>query len=345
VYCQASGTPITPTTLIVTVTASPYTLTTALEYNTTYYWMVVATNSYGDAVGSTVSSFTTAAPLNENFSGTFPPANWTRYEGVLDWVTTLTPNTNFMWRQLDWCNVNSPVNISAGIIEWGDTWLVTPPILMGGMYNTLELDIALTEYDTSNPPGATGFDDRFVILIGDGVSWSPANICRDWNNTGSPDVFNNIPYRGMHISISLDSYTGAKYVAFYASSSVFNSINALFLDNVQVTIAPVSVVTPTNVVIQTGTVSGTVTLSWDDMNAPWYGIYGGNNPESLTYLGWTGNISISLTGSSMGFYKVTSGSGTAPGSQLQSRETLPVMVISPEKPIGSVIQQRKNKRK
>ena len=241
IYCQASATPITPTTLITTDNASPYTFTTALEYSTTYYWMVIATNSFGDAVNSTVQSFTTWAPVNETFTSAFPPANWTRYSGELDWVTTLTANTT-LWVQDDWKNVTSPVNKSAKMNVYGSArfgWLISPPIAMTGTGLRLDLEIALTDKDNSNsittdPTGTTGVDDRFIILIGDGNSWSPANVLREWNNTGSANVYNNIPESGSHVFIPLDAYTGIKYIALYGSSSIANADNDLFIDNIRV---------------------------------------------------------------------------------------------------------------
>ncbi len=59
IYCQASNRPITPTALVATVTSPTFTFTTSLEYNSTYYWMVIASNAYGDATGNMVHSFTT----------------------------------------------------------------------------------------------------------------------------------------------------------------------------------------------------------------------------------------------------------------------------------------------
>ncbi|MCB5287590.1 MAG: choice-of-anchor J domain-containing protein, partial [Candidatus Cloacimonetes bacterium] len=58
VYCGAAN---PPTTLLGTATTLSYTPTAALPYNTTLYWMVVATNGTGDATGSPVRSFTTMA--------------------------------------------------------------------------------------------------------------------------------------------------------------------------------------------------------------------------------------------------------------------------------------------
>jgi hypothetical protein len=46
-------------TLYASDVPSPYTLTTALNYNTLYYWTVAAYNGSGTGPGATVRSFTT----------------------------------------------------------------------------------------------------------------------------------------------------------------------------------------------------------------------------------------------------------------------------------------------
>ncbi|MDD4310185.1 MAG: choice-of-anchor J domain-containing protein, partial [Candidatus Cloacimonetes bacterium] len=242
IYMDRSDTPIIPSSLIYTDDASPYTLTTALEYSTTYYWMVVASNNTGDAVDSPVRSFTTIADptvtsINQDFSGTFAPLNWTLYSGQLvDPSSTLTTTTSG-WTWDDWGNVADPVNKSAKMNIFGTSkyWLVTPPITMGGAGFQLELDIALTDYANTNVPESIPADDRFIILIGDGTTWSTANVLREWNNSGSPYVYNDVPTTGAHVTIPLDSYTGVKYIAFYGESTVSgNGDNDFFVDNVRV---------------------------------------------------------------------------------------------------------------
>ena len=83
--------------------------------------------------------------------------------------------------------------------------------------------------------------------------------------------------------------------------------------------APPALNTPTNVIIHKGTIPGTMSIAWDDMQASWYGIYSGTTPSDMTYLGWTTNCSITITEGTNEFIKVTSGNGTAPGIQLLSR--------------------------
>jgi hypothetical protein len=83
--------------------------------------------------------------------------------------------------------------------------------------------------------------------------------------------------------------------------------------------APPALNIPTNVVIEIGTISGTVSIAWDDMQASWYGIYSGSTPAGMTYQGWTTNNNLTITAGSGALFKVTSGNGTAPGTQLPTR--------------------------
>ena len=248
VYCQASTTPVTPSTLLATVPSNTlsYTLTTPLTPDATYYWMIVPFNDMGDAAGSSVNSFSTIATtlLNETFN-TFMPANWAGYDTTE--AGDLVPY-NFAWYQMPWGNTESnPPNPAActNIYANRKRWLVTPPLQLGGANYQLQLDIALTDWNSSgpitgDPNGTTGIDDKFRILIGDGSSWTTATILREWNNTGSPYVYNDIPNTGMHLTIPLDAYTGVKYIAFYGESTESNADNDFFVDNVRVFIPQVN---------------------------------------------------------------------------------------------------------
>lgn len=257
IYLQSGSSPLIPATLVATVTSTSYHVTADLNFGTTYYWMVVATNATGAAIGSTVQAFTTRAELFDESFGTtgtaFPPTDWTCYSGQLLSPATLTPN-NPTWELDDWCNLAAPVNKAARNRNYGNgryVWLVTSPVQMTGAGLRLDLDIALTAYNTSNsittdPTGTTGIDDRFAILVGDGLSWSPDNIVREWNNTGSPDVYNSIPSTGLHITIPLQAFLGNQYIAFYCSSDITNADNDMFIDNVHIWVAPPADLTAIN---------------------------------------------------------------------------------------------------
>ncbi|HPS40310.1 MAG TPA: choice-of-anchor J domain-containing protein, partial [Candidatus Cloacimonadota bacterium] len=179
IYCDTNA---DPTTQIGDVTALTFTATTPLNYSTHYYWKVVAYNLSGGSTGNTVRSFDTMAdptiytmPWLEDFGTTgttFPPANWTRWSGVLASPSTLISNTSY-WVQDNWVNdtVALPVNFSARMNIYTTSrygWIMSPPIQMPGAGYQLELDIGLTDYGAAAPitadvNGTTGVDDKFIV--------------------------------------------------------------------------------------------------------------------------------------------------------------------------------------
>lgn len=294
VYCDTNA---NPSTLIGDVTGLTYTATTALAYSTTYYWKVVAYNGSGSSADSAIRSFTTIPdptiytfPWLEDYGTTgttFPPANWTRWSGVLADPTVLTSTTSG-WGQDNWLNDTTvtPVNWSArmNIYSTNKYWFITPPIQMPGAGYQLEFDIGLTDYASTLPPedpaGLSGVDDKFIVLIGDGVTWTPANILRQYDNAGSPYVYNNISNLGEHLTFLLDSYTGIKQIAFYGESTVSNADNDFFVDNVMIRQTPAGA--PEHV---------TLTSPADGSTGIW--------PENVT-LAWT----PALTGGTPAYYEI-----------------------------------------
>ncbi|GAB1468541.1 hypothetical protein MASR2M64_12730 [Candidatus Cloacimonadota bacterium] len=246
-----------PTTLVGTVTGMSYTFATALAYNTTYYWKVIASNSAGDAEASAVRSFTTMDnPIISTFPWTvdfgtaaadWPVLNWTQLSGFYP-----TPaGTSVQWLQDDWLNVTTPANKAAKINIYGTTrygWLVTPPIAIPADGYELKFDAALMTWNASTPPTTTQDDDKFIVVMSDTPTMTNPVILREWNNTGSPYVLNSIPNTGENYSIVLTGITGTKYFAFYGESTVTgNGDNDFMIDNVtirQIPSSPIFVITP-----------------------------------------------------------------------------------------------------
>ncbi len=228
-------------------------------YNTTYYWMVIPYNASGDAQGVPIWSFTamedppvTAYPYLEDFEGAFPPQYYIRYTGILEDPITVNA-TNSGWEHGDWRNSSSPVNRAAKLNISGNSlnnWFMTTLADLGqGTDYQLEFDLALNAAGTSDPPEPGGIDDRFVVIIStdSGKTWLESNILKEWNNTGSQYVYDEISSLGEHIVIDLSAYSGMIQLGFYGESSLTNADNDLMIDNLEIKkiiIPPVSSINP-----------------------------------------------------------------------------------------------------
>lgn len=222
-----------------------YDPTGYLLFSQTYYWQVVPTNSTGSATGCPVWSFTTRANATVNTfpkvwdfdtpTSAFPPTNWTNHKGVLGSPALLDINGTGSWTQDDWGNFGNPAKKCAklDIYQTRNGWLISPPIAVPSSNYELKFDVAYMTYNTTNPPQTSGTDDKFIILMGDGSSWTPANVVRQWDNAGSPYVLNSILPGGMTVTIPLGT-PGTKYIAFYAASTIPNSDNDLMIDNIEI---------------------------------------------------------------------------------------------------------------
>jgi hypothetical protein len=268
-------------------TATSYTPVTRLDYGKTYYWRVIPRNEFGQALGCPNWSFTTLSdpavttfPWTEDFdSGTFPPNdNWQRYGG--DLVDPIVLGGSSIWAQDDWLNI-SGTDKCAKVNVWGSVngWLVSPLLNVTDDSYYLSFDLALLKYNqppTGTPPALTGTDDRFAVLIGDGFGWTTANIVREWNNTGSPYVLNDISIWGEKVNIPLSGHTGHIRIAFFGGSTISNADNDFMINNLYVgAYLPEPVVSISN-----DPVHGTCTLSWTAIDgATSYSVYSSAAPD------------------------------------------------------------------
>ncbi len=189
-------------------------------------------------------SFTTdcavLTTLNENFDVyPFVPDCWSENYGLLTEQSSLDNMNTANWMSLGFAN-NGTVG-AASIIVSGNSlkdWLITPPIDLGNSHNKqLEFDLALTQWNNSNAPTATGESDKFaVVILAEGQAvWSSSNTLRVWDNQSSNYQFNEISSTGEHITIYLNEYSGVIKLAFYAESMQTDYSNSLFVDNVMIT--------------------------------------------------------------------------------------------------------------
>ncbi|MDZ4122160.1 MAG: choice-of-anchor D domain-containing protein, partial [Candidatus Cloacimonadaceae bacterium] len=307
VYCDTNP---NPTTLIGTATGSPYTATTPLNWNTTYYWKVVPFNDAGEAEGNAIRSFTVRPnPTISTFpwvvdfgtvAGDWPVANWSQLSGFYPTPT----GTTAQWFQDDWLNITAPANKAAKINIYGTTrygWLVTPPIAIPATDYELNFDAALMVWNSLSTPVTPGnqADDKFMIIVSDTPTMTNPTILREWNNTSSPWILDNISPTGENFTIPLTGITGTKFIAFYGESTVSNGDNDLMIDNLivrQTSLPPTIYVTPDSWdfgqrVINTATTKsftvsnigvGSLDISSISITGNYYGIITNPAPVSLT---------------------------------------------------------------
>ena len=169
-------------------------------------------------------------PWSEDFA-TYLPLSWTEAEGILAEPSTITGTTS-AWLEDGFANVGTTG--SAGINIYGtfrDEWLFTPQIYLGdgSVDYQLVFDLALTEYNNTNP-ATLGDDDKFAVVISTdgGTTWNASQTLQLW--TSATPISNT----GDRISIDLTGYTGTVQIGFYGESTVSNEDNDLFVDNVEI---------------------------------------------------------------------------------------------------------------
>ena len=178
--------------------------------------------------------------ISEEFSTTTIPTGWENKQGLLSAVLSgnaslTTPSSYSSW---GFSNTYVFGAYHARLNIYGTDrkhWLITPEVILNDGANALAFDLALTDYNNAdaieNPEGQA--DDKFAVLISidDGTTWE---ILREWNNSGSEYIYNNIATAGEHVSLDLSSYSGAIKIAFYGESTESNGDNDLHIDNVAI---------------------------------------------------------------------------------------------------------------
>ncbi|MDD2228880.1 MAG: hypothetical protein PHY48_05680 [Candidatus Cloacimonetes bacterium] len=294
-------------------TATSYTPATYLDYGKTYYWRVIPRNEFGSAIDCPNWSFTTLAdpsiatfPWTETFDGTsFPPnSDWLRKGGNL--VDPIVLGGSSIWEQGDWLNV-AGTDKAAKINVWAtiNGWLISPLFNVSDADTYLTFDLAFLKSNqppTGTPPALDGVDDRFAVLIGDGFTWSTANIVREWNNTGSPYVLNNISTTGEKVIIALNGHIGHIRIALFAGSTVGNADNDFLVNNMYVG----AYLPEPSVDIAVGTLPDTYTLSWNEVSgATSYDVYEANTPYGdWNFLENTTGFTYEGSTTTKAFYKV-----------------------------------------
>ena len=174
--------------------------------------------------------------VSEGF-GTSLPTGWENKNGLLSSVmggTALTTGSTWSFGSNNGVFDNhARINIY-GTSKYG--WLITPQMTVPAS-GALNFDLALTAYSGNVvAPATTGTDDRFVVLVttDDEATWT---ILREWNNSGSDYVYNDIvcSATGESVNIDLSAYAGQTVrIAFYGESTTSNADNNLHIDNVAI---------------------------------------------------------------------------------------------------------------
>lgn len=255
-------------TLLAGDVTSPFTPATALDYNTTYYWKVVAYNDAGDSVGNDVWSFTTGAdptittlPHTENFDSVTPPDlpyGWSKivettssYPYVETYASTTyavsPPNCVRMYNSSD---------------SDADLRLISPPLDMD--VNTLRLSFSAR--------GTAGLD----LLVG--TMPSPG---------GDFTVYDTFSLTTTHTTyiVDFDTYTGTdQFIAFKHGQTT--TYDYVYMDDVLISTIPsgppehVTLVSPAD--NATGVDPANTILEWSPsltgVIPTLYGIFVGTSP-------------------------------------------------------------------
>ncbi|MBP5401468.1 MAG: choice-of-anchor J domain-containing protein, partial [Bacteroidales bacterium] len=193
----------------------------------------VAWTGYGECSNYIVNYRTKAyvEGLEEHFNTSEHPEGWTFYRGLVDTIVTgtelVTIPSNWGWQTST--HGLGTYNLALNIYGRNDYWAITPEInlLPGSVCN---FDLALTAYDGDGAAFGTCIDDRFVVLVYANDQWT---ILREWNNSGSEYIYNDIATAGENVSIDITSYIGQTVkFAFYGESTVpSNGDNDMHIDN------------------------------------------------------------------------------------------------------------------
>lgn len=256
-------------TLVKNLTGNSYALT-GLVSNTAYQVQVQAICGENTS-GWKSASFNTliALPFAEHFNGTSAPNGWTNTAGLLqpDGSVTLSGTTGWSFgTKNDIFDSHAYVNIwSTNVYRW----LISPAIPIPAMEEgdpgfQLSFQIALTKWSSATEVDNTQQqDDRFIVLasIDDGANWT---ILREWNNSGSTYVYNNIAVAGEEVApIDLSAYAGQTiHIAFYGESTQSGGDNAFHLDDVIVEKIP-TCLKPTDLhAVDGAATSSTLPVAW-----------------------------------------------------------------------------------
>lgn len=235
---------------LIAETAGKEFSTADLDYETTYNWKVIPYNNEGDSQEqASVGQFTITAHdrfYSEGFTDGYMPDFWRQWKGVGIPSENHTEDIS-QWTFTHWLNDTSSSNQAATMKVQGNNiegWLVSPAFKLPNAEgnNELTFNLGLTSRNKSKEQIQCldgQIDDRFIVYMSPNPGMGGYTKLIEWNNTGSPHIYNNIPHTGTKVSIPLNT-TGYVYFGFFVQSTVDNGMVDLFIDNVTVRNTPSS---------------------------------------------------------------------------------------------------------
>ncbi|MDB4195422.1 T9SS type A sorting domain-containing protein [Flavobacteriales bacterium] len=187
----------------------------------------------GPFCGSTGCPSSASIPYSQDFSSyTFSetPLCWEEAQGALGAAPSFLAMGTSQWAPDGFGNVGTTGSARMEIWSTGRSeWIVSPSLNLGqtqGRHIRVEFDVAATLWNNTNP-AIFGDDDTLALVISrnNGQSWSTNDILALWDTGNIPSV------AGDRIVLDLPNETGIVKFGFYASSTVNNQDNNVYIDN------------------------------------------------------------------------------------------------------------------
>lgn len=133
-------------------------------------------------------------------------------------------------------------NIAAFINIYGTScnkWLITPTFMLDGDGSyavKLSAKVALSKWNSADPPTLKDTDDRLGVLISldGGTTWRKKDA-KFWSSDGTGDYTYNFGLQAKRIEVELNEYMGQSVtIGFYGESSASGDDNSLFIDSVRI---------------------------------------------------------------------------------------------------------------
>ena len=240
---------------------------TDLTPNTSYSVRVQSVCDGGNTSGYKSTSFKTliALPYEDSLG---VQGDWTKKQALLSDILaggafgTATGSWNFGARNGVLGGKHAYRNVYGTACK---DWIISPvlPLPDGGEYH-LTFEVALTDYNNADPieDFTAQLDDKFAVLIStdNGATWT---TLREWNNTGSSYVYNQIATEGEEVEVDLTAYAGMTVqIAFYCESTATGGDNDIHVGNVIVEVIPTCLAPDSLAVVAANTTKTSVQLDW-----------------------------------------------------------------------------------